>query len=195
MHAVKPTFRLRNTLRLRPVFSSILYTTGWALLPSLLQQDKMQSSVRCSIHKMFKKQLFIALPWSAGKGGAKRHRKVLRDNIQGITKPAIRRLARRGGVKRISGLIYEETRGVLKVQFELIGLSPLYLIMLNLSLGIDFAVTACSWKMAAFCQAQYMQSCCIKQATPLIAVDQSLVFELQQQWHLMFCWWLFLNSK
>ena len=35
--------------------------------------------------------------------------------MQGITKPAIRRLARRGGVKRISGLIYEETRGVLKV--------------------------------------------------------------------------------
>lgn len=72
-----------------------------------------------------------------GKGGAKRHRKILRDNIQGITKPAIRelpfrhylntrylhaavyssgRLARRGGVKRISGLIYEETRGVLKVR-------------------------------------------------------------------------------
>ena len=47
------------------------------------------------------------------KDGTKRHRKVIRDNIQGITKPAIRRLARRGGVKRISGLIYEETRGVL----------------------------------------------------------------------------------
>ncbi|XP_052504104.1 histone H4-like [Budorcas taxicolor] len=53
-----------------------------------------------------------------GKGGAKRHHKVLRDNIQGVTKPAIRRLARRGGVKRISGLIYEETRGVLKVFLE-----------------------------------------------------------------------------
>lgn len=53
-----------------------------------------------------------------GKGGAKRHRKILRDNIQGITKPAIRRLARRGGVKRISGLIYEETRGVLKTFLE-----------------------------------------------------------------------------
>jgi histone H4 len=53
-----------------------------------------------------------------GKGGAKRHRKILRDNIQGITKPAIRRLARRGGVKRISGLIYEETRSVLKVFLE-----------------------------------------------------------------------------
>uniref|UniRef100_A0A1A9W434 Histone H4 n=1 Tax=Glossina brevipalpis TaxID=37001 RepID=A0A1A9W434_9MUSC len=55
---------------------------------------------------------------SLGTGGAKRHRKVLRDNIQGITKPAIRRLARRDGVKRISGLIYEETRGVLKVFLE-----------------------------------------------------------------------------
>lgn len=53
-----------------------------------------------------------------GKGGAKRHRKVLRDNIQGITKPAIRRLARRGGVKRISNLIYDETRTVLKVFLE-----------------------------------------------------------------------------
>ena len=47
-----------------------------------------------------------------GKGG-KRH-KILRDNIQGITKPAIRRLARRGGVKRISASIYDETRLVLK---------------------------------------------------------------------------------
>ena len=95
-----------------------------------------------------------------GKGGAKRHRKVLRDQIQGITKvcvllhllesckfasycsmhslvgfactsapcklsslyfcpqPAIRRLARRGGVKRISGTIYEETRSVLKLFLE-----------------------------------------------------------------------------
>ena len=53
-------------------------------------------------------------------GGAppRRRRRVSRDNIQSITKPAIRRLARRGGVKRISGLIYEETRGVLKVFLE-----------------------------------------------------------------------------
>jgi hypothetical protein len=39
-------------------------------------------------------------------------------HVPGITKPAIRRLARRGGVKRISGLIYEETRGVLKIFLE-----------------------------------------------------------------------------
>uniref|UniRef100_A0AC35UFX2 Histone H4 n=1 Tax=Rhabditophanes sp. KR3021 TaxID=114890 RepID=A0AC35UFX2_9BILA len=54
---------------------------------------------------------FISTQKILGKCGAKRHRKVLRDNIQGITKPAIRRLARRGGVKRISGLVHEETRG------------------------------------------------------------------------------------
>ncbi|CAI9548089.1 unnamed protein product [Staurois parvus] len=53
---------------------------------------------------------------SLGKGGAKRHRKVLRDNIQGITKPAIRRLARRGGVKaHLRASSMRETRGVLKV--------------------------------------------------------------------------------
>ncbi|KAI1133616.1 histone-fold-containing protein [Nemania abortiva] len=53
-----------------------------------------------------------------GKGGVKRHRKILRDNILGITKPAIRRLARRGGVKRISGSIYEEVRLVMRKRLE-----------------------------------------------------------------------------
>ncbi len=53
-----------------------------------------------------------------GKGGAKRHKKQSRENIQGITKPAIRRLARRGGVKRISGTIYDETRTVLRTFLE-----------------------------------------------------------------------------
>ena len=53
-----------------------------------------------------------------GKIGAKRHRKILRDNIQDITKPAIHRLARPSGVNRTSGLIYEETRGVLKSFLE-----------------------------------------------------------------------------
>lgn len=53
-----------------------------------------------------------------GTGGIKRHRKTLRDSIQGIRNTAIRRLARRGGVKRISGLIFEETRGALKLFLE-----------------------------------------------------------------------------
>ncbi|XP_044727529.1 histone H4-like [Chrysoperla carnea] len=47
-----------------------------------------------------------------------RQRRVLRDPIQGIRKPAIRRLARRAGIKRISGLVYEETRGLMKVFLE-----------------------------------------------------------------------------
>lgn len=54
-----------------------------------------------------------------GKEGAKRiQRRVVKETILGITKPAIRRLARRGGVKRISSLIYEETRNVLKSFLE-----------------------------------------------------------------------------
>ncbi|KAH7149922.1 histone H4 [Dactylonectria estremocensis] len=56
----------------------------------------------------------------SGKGGSKRHRKILRDNIMGITKPAIRRLARRGGVKRISAGIYEDIRAALKDRLEMI---------------------------------------------------------------------------
>merc|ERR1739848_257496 len=56
-----------------------------------------------------------------GKSGAKRMdfgRKTLRESILGITKPAIRRLARRGVVKRISSYIYEETRAVLRSFLE-----------------------------------------------------------------------------
>ena len=42
----------------------------------------------------------------------------LKDPNAGITKPSIRRLARRGGVKRISGLMYEEVRGVARQYLE-----------------------------------------------------------------------------
>jgi histone H4 len=47
-------------------------------------------------------------------GSLAKRRKNQREVILGITKPAIRRLARRGGVKRISALIYDETRGCLR---------------------------------------------------------------------------------
>lgn len=42
------------------------------------------------------------------------NKKQLRDNLQAITKGAVRRLARRGGVKRMSGAIYEEARQLLR---------------------------------------------------------------------------------
>jgi histone H4 len=90
--------------------------------------EQSTSSLKSVRYFQVQSQFVVFGPWrmsgrgkggkGLGKGGAKRHRKVLRDNIQGITKPAIRRLARRGGVKRISGLIYEETRNVLKVFLE-----------------------------------------------------------------------------
>jgi len=62
----------------------------------------------------------VCPPGVGGKGtkGTKRHRRPIRESIQGITKPAIRRLARRGGVKRISSEIYDETRFVLKSFIE-----------------------------------------------------------------------------
>ncbi len=55
-----------------------------------------------------------------GKVGIKRsNKKTSRASIEGITKPAIRRLARRGGVKRISSFIYDDSRQVLKVMAAL----------------------------------------------------------------------------
>lgn len=51
-----------------------------------------------------------------GKVGTKRitQKRSNKASIEGITKPAIRRLARRGGVKRISSFVYDDTRQVLK---------------------------------------------------------------------------------
>lgn len=53
-----------------------------------------------------------------GKIGSKRIQNKDRDIILGITKPAIRRLARRGGVKRIAADIYGETRFILRQFME-----------------------------------------------------------------------------
>lgn len=53
-----------------------------------------------------------------GLGGARRHRRVLRDNIQGLAKGQIKRLIYKAGGFRSSGLIYEETRGITKIYLE-----------------------------------------------------------------------------
>ena len=47
-----------------------------------------------------------------------RAKKVYRDEISGITKPAITRLARQAGVVGMDGGDYDEIRGVLKVYLE-----------------------------------------------------------------------------
>ncbi|MCP9265825.1 Histone H4 [Dirofilaria immitis] len=101
--------RMSLRYRLDGTGSSVLHYSGFPIF---------QKSVTSWVRMCYKVDRRGKGGKGLGKGGAKRHRKVLRDNIQGITKPAIRRLARRGGVKRISGLIYEETRSVLKVFLE-----------------------------------------------------------------------------
>jgi histone H4 len=56
-----------------------------------------------------------------GKVGAKRStKKILKEVILGISKPVIRKLARRGGVIRISSLIYEEIINVLRSFLEVV---------------------------------------------------------------------------
>lgn len=64
-----------------------------------------------------------------GKRGvfSRRHAKSVKSSLDGVTKASIRKLARRGGVKRLSSLIYDETRKVL-VDFlkDVIGTSILY---------------------------------------------------------------------
>jgi len=52
------------------------------------------------------------------KSEGNRQRKLLRDNISGLTKPAFRRILQRAGVKRVNGLIYEELRGITKAWLE-----------------------------------------------------------------------------
>ena len=52
----------------------------------------------------------------SGKMMAKRH--LTKQAEEGITKPAVRRLARRGGIKRINGYFYDEIKGLLKIWLE-----------------------------------------------------------------------------
>ena len=47
-------------------------------------------------------------------GSGKRVKKVLRSNAQNVSQGSIRRLARRGGVKRIAGPVHGEVRDVLR---------------------------------------------------------------------------------
>ena len=62
-----------------------------------------------------------APPACKGKGKGKTQQRVLvKDNLWGITKAAICRLAHKGGVKRMTGHIYDLTRGVLKLFFKVV---------------------------------------------------------------------------
>merc|ERR1712000_617492 len=71
--------------------------------------------------KLFKlRKTFSKLPifnrMAKGKsaGAGKRVKKVLKANASSVSQGSIRRLARRGGVKRIAGPVYGEVRDVLR---------------------------------------------------------------------------------
>ena len=53
-----------------------------------------------------------------GKFGLAKRFKQTKDPLLGITIPAIRRLARRAGIKRINKFFYTEIRGILKAWLE-----------------------------------------------------------------------------
>jgi len=55
---------------------------------------------------------------SASKGANKRMKKLVRSNSDGVTRGAIRRLARRAGARRLSGLVYAEAKSAIKSAVE-----------------------------------------------------------------------------
>ena len=59
-----------------------------------------------------------AKPLGDGQVEAKRHQNPQKDVLEGVTRPAIRRLCRRAGIKRISGLMYLNVRTELQKFLE-----------------------------------------------------------------------------
>jgi len=55
-----------------------------------------------------------AAPFGPLEGNRRVYRRVLANNIQGISKCSLRRLARRGGCVRLNQGVYKEARGVLR---------------------------------------------------------------------------------
>lgn len=79
-----------------------------------LSRRNCRASIRWQLSS---KNIFLATPSASGRFELD-HIKLKEYVVwfaEGITKPAIRRLARRGGVKRISSLIYSEVRAALMV--------------------------------------------------------------------------------
>jgi histone H4 len=70
------------------------------------------------IHDLIGEKFSKRRKMSFGAGKKKKHRKILRDNIQGITKSVIAKLCQRAGIVRISGPVYEEIRGIIRVYLE-----------------------------------------------------------------------------
>jgi histone H3/H4 len=81
-------------------------------------KESINKKKRSSKKRSAKKQSLKKRKHSFGLKSQKKHGIVYRDNIQGITKPALIRLMRRAGISTQSGLVYEELRGIMKVFLE-----------------------------------------------------------------------------
>lgn len=55
---------------------------------------------------------------TTAKKAAPRQRKLLRDNIQGLTKPALRRILLKAAVRRVEGTVYDHLRVLIKMHVE-----------------------------------------------------------------------------
>lgn len=86
-----------------------------ALFPGGLDEKKTGADKFSVMNKAKKSQGHLLEKKNLGKA---RISQIKDSTLSGITKPAIRRLARRGGVKRISKPIYEEIRNELRLFLE-----------------------------------------------------------------------------
>lgn len=81
-------------------------------------------------------------------GGAKRKKALLRNNIDGITKPTIVRAARRGGVVRIDGAVYDQVRMLVKMFMEKLIKQCVLLAEYQRKKTIDFDIVDMAYYMA-----------------------------------------------
>lgn len=89
--------------------SNLLFSSGIGI------EDKKGSDKYSVMNKAKKSGSHLMEKKNLGKA---RVSQIKDSTLSGITKPAIRRLARRGGVKRISKPIYEEIRQELRIFLE-----------------------------------------------------------------------------
>ena len=129
------TFPLRftgengDTYHHNDVTKALMNATGSKARMKMLTTSKMKAADQNTAvaaetwSNRFQKRLSVTLCEDRDKVdelpfGARRHRRVLRDNIECIECQHLDSMMRQGGVMRYSGLIYEESRGVLKVVLE-----------------------------------------------------------------------------
>eukprot|EP01116_Phalansterium_solitarium_P024907 TRINITY_DN926_c0_g1_i1.p1 TRINITY_DN926_c0_g1~~TRINITY_DN926_c0_g1_i1.p1 ORF type:complete len:466 (-),score=11.06 TRINITY_DN926_c0_g1_i1:3189-4586(-) len=95
----------------------IIVRDGWRVHGNKIAVRGDQQQLRARSWKGLCRRYLIEINF----GRVRRHRKLCRSGAfygHALTAPEIRRLARRGGVKRVSGLVYQETRSAIMTFLE-----------------------------------------------------------------------------